>query len=112
MLDAGEVNHPIGDLRDFSRVLWEVSDDIRGRDRGGGASGTGGASECPERRRDRQRRSRSPTEDSAQLPTLDQPLDETGCVTEERPARSEGQLVCAIGRERVRAMVSQQSFIR
>src|SRR5262245_43618547 len=104
LLDTGEVHDTIRYLRDLPHTLRKVSDDIR--------SGAGsGLSDGRDGRCDRQRCSGSPREDSTQLPSFHETLDEARRIFKECPVRSERQLERPIGCEQMSAVEHQQVFV-
>ena len=85
-------NHAVGHLGDFPHALGKIANDSR-------RAVGGDLIHRRDWRRDVQRRSGIPPEDSAQLPAFDQTLDECGRVGEQRPAGPERQLERAAAEE-------------
>src|SRR6266850_6638427 len=114
---AGGVRHSVRQLGDFPEVFRKRADDIRSVISGGNSTqrrrrrNSGVLPDRRDRRQDAQRRSRSPAENSAELPALDHALQESGSVGEELLSRPKRQNVRAVAGEIVGPMVIQQRFV-
>src|SRR5438445_4345295 len=116
LLDAAEVDHAVRHFGDLPTAFGKVADEIRStygaRGRGAGASGRKGLGNRRNRSRNVQGRSGNPIEDAAQLPTLDEPMNESWGIVEEQTVRPEWQLPRPVRLDSMRAVKAQPRFIQ